>query len=208
MFKSLFPKDAFFFDKFDKISVYMVEGAEILFDMIHHGGDYGDSARRLKQLEHNADQVAHEIIAHIHKSFITPIDREDIFHFVNRLDDILDLTESAACRIDLYQPKTVPNGAKDLARVLLESTKLVQEMIGHLHNLKKSERILLLTIDIKRLENEADTIRRQILTDLFKEEKDVFELIKWKDILEYMEKSTDRCEDVANITEGIVIENT
>lgn len=208
MFRSLMPKDKHFFDLFDEISEKIVEGAEILCKMLDNGPDYGEPAKQLKTLENEADQIAHRIVAQLHKTFITPIDREDIFHLVNRLDDILDLTEGAASRIKLYQPESVPEGAKALARVLLESARSVKDMIHLLHNMKQSEKILKLTVEIKRLENEADIIRRSILSNLFRDEKDVFELIKWKDILEYIEKGTDRSDDVGNIVEGIVLENT
>jgi len=208
MFKSLMPKDNYLFDQFDRMCVHVVEGAKILIQMLESGNDYNESAKKLKAIEHEADIVVHEIVSYLHKTFITPIDREDVFKLAKTIDDILDLTEGAASRIKLYQPKGVPEGAKALGRVLLEGSKLVKEMIGLLHDMKRSEEIIKHKNEIKRLENEADVIRRSILAELFRCETDVFELIKWKDILEYMEKGTDRCDAVGNITEGIVIENT
>jgi uncharacterized protein len=214
MFKFLLPKDEPFFELFDKMSANIVEGVQLLNQMLdpalpacsEHARD--ELARQLKTVEHQTDGVAHQIISKLHKTFITPIEREDIFHLVGRLDDILDLAEGAGSRIELYKPKAVPYESVDLARTLLESVRLVQEMIHLLSDMKKSARILELTVEINRLEHEADQLRRGTLARLFREEKDVFELIKWKDIQEYMEKATDRCEDVANITEGIVLENT
>lgn len=207
-FSSLLPKDNFVFDMFDKMCVNIVDGAEVLVRMLEKGSDYVEPAIHLKSIEGQTDQYVHEIISYLHRTFITPIDREDIFQLVHRLDDILDLTEGAASRIRLYQPKEVPEGGLDLVKVLLESTKVIKEMVGLLRNMKKSARIIELTVDIKHLENDADLIRRSILARLFEEEKNVFELIKWKDILDYIEKGTDRCDDVGNITEGIVLENT
>lgn len=207
-FSSLLPKDNYVFDMFDKMCVNLVEGAEVLFRMLEKGSDYVEPAIHLKTIESQTDQYVHEVISYLHRTFVTPIDREDIFQLVHRLDDILDLTEGAASRIRLYQPKEVPEGGMDLVRVLLESTKLIKEMIGLMRNMKKSTRIIELTVQIKHLENDADLIRRSILAHLFEDEKNVFELIKWKDILDYIEKGTDRCEDVGNITEGIVLENT
>ncbi|MDD8012916.1 MAG: DUF47 family protein, partial [Acidobacteriota bacterium] len=148
------------------------------------------------------------VMSHLHTTFITPIEREDIHQLAVRLDDILDLAEAASSRIDLYRPCHVPREAKELSHVLLESVKLVKEMVGLLPNMKKTGRIMELTVEINRLEDQADYIRRSTLARLFREEKDPFELIKWKDILEYIERATDRCEDVADITEGIVLENT
>ncbi|MCX6583070.1 MAG: DUF47 family protein [Candidatus Aminicenantes bacterium] len=207
-FSSLLPKDNYIFDMFDKMCINLVEGAQILVRMLEKGSDFDEPAVQLKTIESETDKYVHQVMSYLHKTFVTPIDREDIFHLVNRLDDILDLTEGAASRIRLYQPKEVPEGGMDLVRVLLDSTKLIKEMIGLLRNMKKSDRIIQLTVDIKHLESEADLIRRSILARLFEDEKNVFELIKWKDILDYIEKGTDRCDDVGNITEGIVLENT
>lgn len=207
-FSSLLPKDNYVFDMFDKMCINLVEGAEVLVRMFEKGSDYIEPAIHLKTIETQTDQYVHEIISYLHRTFVTPIDREDIFQLVHRLDDILDLTEGAASRIRLYQPKEVPEGALELVKVLLESAKLIKEMMGLMRNMKKSARIIELTVGIKRLENDADLIRRSILARLFEEEKNVFELIKWKDILDYIEKGTDRCDDVGNITEGIVLENT
>lgn len=207
-FSSLLPRDNFVFDMFDKMCVNIVDGAEVLVRMLEKGSDYIEPAIHLKSIEGQTDQYVHEIISYLHRTFVTPIDREDIFQLVHRLDDILDLTEGAASRIRLYQPKVVPEGGLDLVKVLLESTKVIKEMVGLLRNMKKSARIIELTVKIKHLENDADLIRRSILARLFEEEKNVFELIKWKDILDYIEKGTDRCDDVGNITEGIVLENT
>ncbi len=213
MFKFLLPKEDYFFHAFDRICANMVEGADLLQQMLSVDPVCGaiprsDLAQRLKTVEHQTDGIVHEIYSRLHKTFITPIDREDIHRLVGRLDDVLDLAEGAASRIELYQPKAVPSESLELSKVLLESTKLVQDMIHLLSNMKKSPQILDLTVEINRLEHEADIIRRSTLARLFREEKDVFELIKWKDIQEYIEKATDRCEDVANIVEGIVLENT
>ena len=208
MLKSLLPKNENFYELFDKISANMVEGVQTLVRMLDDCEHYGEYAVQLKSLEHQTDGLVHGVMSALHKTFITPIDREDIHLLAGRLDDILDLAEAASSRIDLYRPCAVPREAKELSQVLLESVKLVQEMVGMLRNLKKPARIMELTVEINRLEDQADYIRRSTLARLFREEKDPFELIKWKDILEYIERATDRCEDVADITEGIVLENT
>jgi len=208
MFKFLKPRDELFFDQFDQISAKVVEGVQLLIQMLDKKECYGQFAQSLKTIEHEADQLVHGLMSHLHKTFITPFDREDIHHLAGKLDDILDQSEAAGSRIELYCPVSVPMEALELANVLLESTKLVKEMVGMLRQLKKSARILELTVEINRLEDQADYIRRSTVARLFRDEKDPFELIKWKDILEYIERATDRCEDVANITEGIVLENT
>lgn len=208
MFKSLVPKNDVFYELFGQISANLVEGVQTLVQMLSQCGGYDEHAVRLKSLEHQTDQLVHAIMSHLHKTFITPIEREDIHQLAVRLDDILDLAEAASSRIDLYRPCNVPREAQELSQVLLESVKLVREMIGLLPDMKKRKRIMELTVEINRLEDQADYIRRSTLARLFREEKDPFELIKWKDILEYIERATDRCEDVADITEGIVLENT
>jgi len=208
MFKSLVPKNEAFYDLFDKMCAGIVEGAQILNTMIEAGGRTAEFSQRIKTIEHEVDQTVHAMMAKLHKTFVTPIDREDIHQLAVHLDDILDQTEAASSRIDLFCPDCMPSEARDLAAVLLESVKLVQEMVGLLRRLKEPSRILELTVEINRLEDQADYIRRSTVARLFREEKNPFELVKWKDILEFMEKATDCCEDVANITEGIVLENT
>jgi predicted phosphate transport protein (TIGR00153 family) len=208
MFKSLVPKNEVFYDLFDKMCAGIVEGAQTLNTMIETGSRSSEFSQRIKTIEHEVDQTVHAIMAKLHKTFVTPIDREDIHQLAVHLDDILDQTEAASSRIDLFCPDCMPNEARDLAAVLLESAKLVREMVGLLRRLKEPSRILELTVEINRLEDQADYIRRSTVARLFREEKNPFELVKWKDILEYMEKATDCCEDVANITEGIVLENT
>lgn len=208
MFKKLLPKDDFFFSQLDLITAKIVEGVRILDEMLDHPEAWGEYAQRLKTVEHEGDELVHAMISRLHKTFITPLDRDDIHMLVCGLDDILDTAEGAGARIDMFRPRGVPAEAKDLVKTLLEGARLINEMIGLLRNLKQPQRILSLTVEIHRLEDQADHIRRSALARLFREEEDVRELIKWKDILQYIERSTDRCDDVGNITEGIVLEHT
>ena len=210
MIRSLTPKDQEFYDLFDKISSGVREAAQTLTEMLESGGgsDSVELSKKIKTIEHQTDQTVHALVAKLHKTFVTPIDRYDIHQLAVHLDNILDQAEAVSSRIEMYCPDCVPPEAKELAAVLLESAKLVQEMISLLRKLKKPGRILELTVEIKRLEDQADYIRRSTVARLFREEQNPVELIKWKDILEYLERATDCCEDVANITEGIVLENT
>ena len=208
MLKAFSSKDKQFFDLFDKICQGLVEGAQVMLRMIDHREESRELALRMKTIEHQTDQVVHSIMSHLHKTFVTPIEREDLHQLAMRLDDVLDMTEAAASRMDLFCPECLPKEVRDMADVLLESAKITQEMVSLLRNIKKPSRILELTVEINRLEDQADYIRRSAVARLFREEKNPIELIKWKDILEYLERATDRCEDVANITEGIVLENT
>ncbi len=208
MFKSITPKDQEFYDLFDKISAGVVEGAQTLSVMLESAGRSAEFSQKVKTIEHQTDQTVHALVSKLHKTFVTPIDRYDIHQLAVHLDNILDQAEAASSRIEMYCPDCLPPEARELAAVLLESTKLVQEMVRLLRRLRKPARILELTVEVKRLEDQADYIRRSTIARLFREEKNPFELVKWKDILEYMERATDCCEDVANITEGIVLENT
>jgi len=208
MFKSLLPKENAFFNLFDEMCTAIVEGIQVFLKMIEARENYGEYAQKMKAIEHQTDQIAHSLMARLHRTFITPIDREAIHQLAGRLDDILDQAEAASSAIAQYCPECIPNEVYEISSVLLESVKLVQEMVKLLHNLKRRSRILELTVEINRLENQADYIRRTTIARLFREEKNPFELIKLKDVLEYLERATDCCEDVANITEGIVLENT
>jgi predicted phosphate transport protein (TIGR00153 family) len=208
MIRSIIPKDVEFYDLFDKICASIVDGVQTLVAMLKATDNASQYPARIKTIEHQTDQAVHALLSKLHKTFVTPIDREAIHQLGGRLDDILDQTEAASSRIEMYCPACMPPEVHELASVLLESVKLVQEMIGLLRHLKKPGRILELTVEINRLENQADYIRRSTIARLFREEKNPIELIKWKDILEYLERATDCCEDVANITEGIVLENT
>ncbi len=208
MFKSLTPKDQEFYDLFDKVSTGVMEASQMLSTMLETAGRSAEFSQKIKTIEHQTDQTVHTLVSKLHKTFVTPIDRYDIHQLAVHLDEILDQAEAASSRIEMYCPKYVPPEARELAAVLLESTKLIQEMVGLLRRLKKPGRILELTVEVKRLEDQADYIRRSTIARLFREEENPFELIKWKDILEYMERATDCCEDVANIVEGIVLENT
>jgi predicted phosphate transport protein (TIGR00153 family) len=205
--KSIIPRDEVFFDFFDKICAGIVDGVQVVRMMLESSENSRENAQRLKTIEHQTDQLVHGLMAHLHKTFVTPFDRDEIHELAGRLDDILDMTEAAGSRIDLFCPECAPSEARELADVLLESANLVREMVGLLRKFDKPERILELTVEINRLEDQADYIRRSTVARLFREEKNPVELIKWKDILEFLEKATDRCEDVANITEGIVLEH-
>jgi len=209
MFKSLVPKSEDFYDLFDKIAGGIVDGARALETMLSSPGpNPNEHAVKIKTIEHQTDQAVHLLMSKLHTTFVTPIDREDIHQLAVHLDDILDQTEAASARIDLYCPECMPPEIHELTAVLLESVELVREMVGLLRRLKKPDRILELAVEINRLEDQADTIRRATVARLFREEKNPLEVVKWKDILEFIERATDCCEDVANITEGIVLENT
>jgi uncharacterized protein Yka (UPF0111/DUF47 family) len=205
MLRSIIPRDEEFFTLFDELTGHIVGGAELLQEMLDDGAAIPELAERLHACEHRGDDTVHRAMKHLHRTFVTPLDRLDIHHLVTRLDDILDLSNAAGSRLALYRPRTMRPGARDLAASLLASTVLIREMIGLLRNLKQKERILALTVEVNTRENQADRLRREAVARLLDEEHDPFEFIKWKEILDLMEQATDRCEDVADAIEGIVL---
>lgn len=203
------PKDDVFFDRFNQIALLITEATQRLKSMIEEGGSFEEHARYIKDLEHQSDEHIHFAFQHLHKTFVTPFDRQHIHKLCKRLDDILDLTEAAATRIELYRPKEMKQEALELSAILVDCSKNVAEMVGLLRDIKKNTgRINELSGVIHKLETEADDVRRRGLARLFQEEEDTRELIKWRSILEHIERATDRAEGVANVVEAIVLENS
>jgi predicted phosphate transport protein (TIGR00153 family) len=208
MFRSIIPREQVFFDNFEKICEFMTAAAEALQAMFENGAPYTEAAHRIKSLESQADEVTHHSIEKLHKTFVTPIDRQDILRLVVGLDDILDTTEAVAARLNLYQPRHRVPEAQRLASLVVRGAEKAAEMVGLLRQpAKAADRLLALSLDLNQIEHEADRAYHEAIARLFREENDPKELIKWKDLLELMESATDRCEDVGDIIEGIVLEN-
>ena len=208
MFRSIIPREEIFFDNFEGICSFMTEAAKDLRAMLEKGDPYDEAAERIKKLEQEADELTHRSIETLHKTFVTPLDRQDILQLIVGLDDILDTTEAVSSLLKLYNPRKILPKALDLADLLVRGTEKVAVMVGLLRKLNKaSERLMALAVELRHLENEADQAYQQATARLFQEEDDPKELIKWKDILEHIEMATDQCEDVADIIEGIALEN-
>ena len=158
-------------------------------------------------MEHVGDELTHETIERLNKTFITPIDREDIHELVCRVDDILDLVDTAVDRIVLFKLQKPLEETKQLAQVLVRSTALIRETTASLRNMKDADIVRQRVREVHRLESEADRIERQAMAALFESNPDPIYVIKWKNIIETLESATDRCEDVANVIEGIVLKN-
>jgi predicted phosphate transport protein (TIGR00153 family) len=208
MFGRFLPKEKSFFDFFEQHARLTVEGAHELVAMVADGARIEARAKRISDIEHETDVITHRCVEALHKTFITPIDRDSIHRLITRMDDIMDYVEAAAERIALYELTSMTTGVQELADVLHRATQKVEEASQGLRDLKNPQRILALSIEINRLENEGDAILRRAVARLFKEEaKDPILVIKWKEIYENLEMATDRCEDVANIIEGVVLEH-
>jgi len=201
----LIPKDEKFFLMFREMSANIVEGAQLLKDMLDNFEDPSTSQRKIKEVEHKGDSQTHEIIKKLNKSFITPFDREDIYALSGALDDILDLIDASAQRIVMYNVEKPTPESKELAFIILKSCQILEKAIGKLGG--KLEPISEYCVEVNAMENEADRVCREAISRLFDEEKDPIQLLKWKEIYETLERSTDKCEDAANILESVVLKN-
>ena len=204
---NLIPKEAVFFDLFERAADNAHECTKALVEFLERFDDLPERMRRVKDLEHVGDELTHETIERLNQTFITPLDREDIHELVCRIDDILDRVDTAVDRFCLFELKEPMEESKDLARCLVRSTALIKEMMPYLRNMKNADEVRQKVREIHRLENEADRIERQALSRLFANNPDPIHVIKWKNIIEVLESATDRCEDVANVIEGIVLKN-
>jgi hypothetical protein len=204
----LLPHDRSFFAHFDAQGRKTVEGCKAFLDMVEDPTTLEVKAERIKRIEHECDEITHAVVSALHKTFITPIDRNDIYTLITKMDDIMDLVEAAAERLALYDMPKMTKEAVDLARCLVDSAVHVAEAVAAISDLGKPKKILDHCVEINRLENAADHVLRTALAKLFREEKDPISVIKWKEIYETLEAATDRCEDVANVIEGVVLENS
>ncbi|MEA5098354.1 MAG: DUF47 family protein [Burkholderiaceae bacterium] len=207
MFGRLMPSEGQFFELFNQHAALCVKGARELLALTTDFDNIDQRLHSIDQLEKQADQVTYKTVALLHKTFITPLDRDDIHHLITKMDDILDMMEDAAQTVSLYDIKFMTPEAKRLAELVLSSTLKVQEAVQLLPNMKNERRITEVCDEIDRLESDADHVVHAALSRLFRDEPDVRNLIKLKELYDYLESVTDRCEDVANIIEGIVVEN-
>ena len=202
------PKDESFFDRFEDQGRKTVEGCRALVAMVTEPGDIVAQAKAISDIEQQCDRITHRVVEQLHKTFITPIDRNDIYRLITKMDDVMDFVEAASERIALYEITEMTREVAPLCRTLLASAERVLEAVSGFRDLKRPEAILEKCVEINRLENEADGLLRAALARLFREEKNPITIMKWKEIYELLETATDRCEDVANIIEGVVLENS
>ena len=196
-----------FFDYFEKHARQTAEAA-LLFRAVCVGShDIAAGMARIKELEHETDTTTHDCIDLLRRSFITPFDRDDIHRLITRLDDIIDFIEAAADRLALYELVPASSSAPVLGDVLVRATAEVEQAVRGLRDLKKPEDLLARCRAIGRLEHEADRVLRDAIAKLLHEHRDPIMVFKWKEIYESLEDATDRCQDVANVIEGVVLEH-
>ncbi len=207
MFKFLLPKEHGFFDQFDKHSATGLEAARLFVEMLDHYGDAPAKARRIAEVEHQADEITHRTLEMLHSTFITPLDRDQIHALITAMDDVVDLIHGASRRLILYGITEPTPALKELARTLLHSVEETEKAVHGLRDLKNAALILKSCVEINKLENDGDALRDDAIANLLKNEKNAVEVLKWKEIYDVVETALDCCEDVANIIEGVVLEN-
>ena len=200
----LIPREERFFEEFVALAEEIRTGARTLKQMLAVEPPDMDKADAIKDLEHTCDKKTHAIIARLNRTFVTPIDREDIHALAISLDDVMDAIDAAAAIVRLYRISNVRPGARRLAAIVCELMDLVAQGLA---SFEKSQRVLELAARINQLEREADRAHQDAIVALFDEERDPITVIKWKEILDFLESATDRCEDVGNVLEGIIVKH-
>jgi predicted phosphate transport protein (TIGR00153 family) len=205
MLSKFFPKDFNFFKLFEKQVSCAVDAARFFKEVVSKGGVSEDALSKMGTIEHQADEVAHTIIEQLNKTFITPIDREDIHTLTTQLDDIVDMINTIMSRMRIYKISGVDKNLVEFAGVIEDSVQAVAQAIGGLRNIKNVKAVFDACVEVNRLENVGDTIRDRVLMELFESRKDPIEVIKWKDIYQDAETVLDVCEDVAHIVDSIMV---
>ena len=200
----LIPRETRFFDDFVAMAEQIRVGAAMLEEMLAPDKPIWDKADQIKEVEHKCDFLTHEIIQRLHRTFVTPLDREDIHDLARSLDDVMDAIDDSAAVVRLYSIERVRPDARELVRIIKAST---DEMVKALKALERRDGVAEPAVEINRLENEADRVHYAAVRRLFEEERDPIVIMKWKEILDFLEQATDRCEDVANAVEGIVVKH-
>jgi uncharacterized protein len=204
----ILPRELCFFDYFESHATKTLEGCELFLELARGVEDVPALCAKIKEVESACDKVTHETLAGLHRVFITPIDRNDIHRLISKMDDVMDLVEGAARIIDIYEIRQPSAELTAMAVTLLASVKQVYAAVKGLRDLKQSQSILEKCVEINRLENESDRQLADAIARLMRETTDPIAIIKWKEIFETVEMATDSCEDVANVIEGVVMENS
>jgi predicted phosphate transport protein (TIGR00153 family) len=198
------PRDGDFFVLFQKQAENIVSGAQAFTRMLEHYTGVPEQVQIIKAIEHQGDEITHQIFRKLNQTFITPFDREDMHELCGTMDDVIDLIDAAASRFVLYRVDTIRPGTIELTKVLAAATL---ELSAAIHAMETPDKALHRIIEINRLENESDRICRTLIAQLFEEEKDSVQIIKWKEIFEVIETAVDKCEDVSNVIESVILKN-
>jgi len=201
---NLIPRKGRFFEDFAGLAAELRKGAHLLKDMLASAEPDMSKADDIKEVEHACDKITHDIVVQLNKTFVTPLDREDIHALASSLDDVMDAIDAVAAVIRLYKIQSVRSGARRLADIVCDAVDLIEKAF---RALERREGVLEIAARISQLEHEADRVHQDAIVGLFDQERDPIAVIKWKEIYDFLEAGTDRCEDVANLLEGVVLKN-
>ena len=204
---SLIPREEKFFTFFEDSARNMVKTAQGLKDLIDNWNNVGARVAEITELEHEGDSITHRIVAQLNRTFVTPFDREDIALLAHTLDDVTDFIHAAADAMLIYKIDHPSQRAKELAEVIVQGALAVEKAVKGLRSRAGLKQIPENCVEINRLENVADRIHRAALAELFEDAADIAQVIKWREIYDHMESATDRCEDVANVLEGVALKH-
>jgi len=199
------PAETKFYDWFEKAAHNLVAAARLLCTMLDDGQDWQGRVTQMTELEHQGDFITHEIFELLHKTFITPLDNDEIQGLTTSMDDVMDTIHAAADALLLYQVEEPRPEAQELARLILSATQEIASGVASMRQKRTLAEMMPRVMEINRLENEADRIARAAISGLVAHREDLFELIRWKEIYEQLERATDRCEDVADVLRTVVI---
>ena len=203
LLQRLLPREEGFFDLFRKQAENIHRGAEAFQKMLLHYTGVPEQVQNIKAIEHDGDEITHQTFRMLNKTFITPFDREDIHELVSTMDDVIDLIDAAASRFVLYRVESLRTGTRTWRKCWWPRRKSASAI----HAIEKPDTAMKHCIEINRYENESDRICRTLIAQLFDEEKDPVQIIKWKEIFEVIETAVDKCEDVANVIESIILKS-
>ena len=201
------PREQKFFDLFEESARNIIRASQALKEMIDSWQFIDSRVAEITELEHEGDSIAHQIISLLHRTFVTPFDREDIALLSHTLDDILDFIHAAADSMFIYKITSPTGRAKELADIILQGATEVDKAVRGLRHKSEFKHILESCVELNRLENMADRVYRAAIGELFENTEDIAEIIKWREIYEHLESATDRCEDVADVLEGVALKN-
>lgn len=201
----LVPQSQRFFELFEEDAKNLLAGAKLLRELMDRYDQAPRLVKKLESLEHEGDRITHDLFAELNRTFVTPLDREDIHALAAAMDSVLDQMDAAADTMVLYGVDRPTDQAKLLTDIIVDSAEQLYQAVAVLRSRRNIREMLVYCVEINRLENEADEVRRQVLASLFREESDVIKIIKWKEIYELLEKATDCCEDVADVLQTIVL---
>jgi uncharacterized protein Yka (UPF0111/DUF47 family) len=202
------PKEEEFFPIFDQMARHAHEGALLLHEMFGRYPDMGDAVAKIADIEHAVDVLRHDCVRRLNDTFVTPImfDRQDIFDLADILDDVVDFTRAAVDRTFFYRVERVPEAMLRMTAILVQATASLAEACGQLEHLRGAGTEFVHTVN--DLENQADSILKEGLAELFRNETNVVEIIKWKEIYDYVEQAVDHCEDTVNLIEAALVKNS